>query len=100
MADPAYDSGDPPPRHIAFLEEDRQDEGYLWTRCSSCGRHGIHFEGRSRRLCGCEAGGGKEGRDEVRCQELIIAYGRALSENFDPPWNARKQLKPTGSLGR
>lgn len=80
--------GDNPPEHWAFFGADGNwelDEGYLWTRCPSCGRFGIHFEGRANRLCGCEAGSGKEGRDESRCESILIAYLAALTAQFDRP---------------
>ena len=102
MANPlTYDYGDGPPMHLAFLEEDRQDDNHQWTRCPSCYRYGIAYEGRCRRLCRCEAGDGKEGRSESRCDSLILAYGRALTERFDRPWKPplKQNLKPTGSLG-
>ena len=96
-----YDYGDGPPAHLAFLEEDHQDEDYRWTRCPGCGRYGIAFEGRCHRLCRCEAGDGKEGRSESRCDSLVLAYALAVMERFDSPWKPplKQQLRPTGSLG-
>ena len=96
-----YDHGDGPPMHLAFLEEDHQDENYQWTCCPSCGRYGIEYQGRCQRLCLCEAGSGKEGRSESRCDSLLLAYECALMERFDRPWKppVKKQLRSTGSLG-
>ena len=90
-----------PPMHLAFLEEYRQDDYYQWTCCPSCCRYGIAYKGRCRRLCRCEAGDGKEGRFESRCDSLMLAYGRALTERFDRPWNSplKQNLRPTGILG-
>lgn len=77
--------GDDPPKHEAFFENDTQDSGYLWTACPNprCQEVGIQYEGRSHLLCGCQAGAGKEGRDEQRCFRLILGYARALAERFD-----------------
>jgi hypothetical protein len=97
-----WNYGDGEPKHLAFKGEDgisQVDDGYLWTICPSCGRAGIHFQGRSHRLCRCEAGIGKEGRDESRCEKLLIAYSRALSENFDRPWRTPSKAAKTGTLG-
>lgn len=83
-----HNYGDDPPNHIAFFGEDgisTRDDGYLWTRCPSCGRFGIQFQGRCHRLCGCEAGFGEEGRDESRCESILIAYLAALTAQFDRP---------------
>jgi hypothetical protein len=94
-----YNYGDNPPEHWKFQGEEgicREDDNYLWTRCPGCGKYGIEFEGRSHRLCGCQAGSGKEGRDESRCNEILIAYNCALNERFDKP-EPEIRLKPTGS---
>ena len=96
-----YDYGDDPPEHLAFFEEDHQDENYRWTCCPGCGRMGIEYQGRCHRLCRCEAGDGKEGRSESRCENLLLAYANALKERFDRPWRppAKHRLRPTGTLG-
>lgn len=96
-----YNYGDDPPQHIAFFGDNGdsyQDNGYFWTLCPSCSRIGIEYQGRSHRLCRCTAGAGKEGREESRCEELVIAYACALTESFDRP-RPTSQLRPTGSLG-
>lgn len=99
-----WNYGDDPPRHIRFMGEDGEsyvDENHCWTICPGCGRMGIEFQGRCHRLCRCEAGDGKEGRSESRCEKLLVAYSNALKERFDRPWKppAKQQLRPTGTLG-
>lgn len=91
-----YDYGDDPPEHIAFFGEDGicyVDENYSWTKCPACGRMGIEFEGRAHRLCGCKAGQGKEGRGEQRCEELLTAYSRAITERFKGPCKTQRQFE-------
>lgn len=78
-----YDYGDGPPRHLAFLGEGIEDDNYLWTRCPSCHRIGLTYQGRCHRLCRCESGAGKEGRSETRCDSLLVAYSNAIMERFD-----------------
>jgi len=78
-----YDYGDGPPNHLAFMGNSVEDDGYFWTRCPSCNRIGIAYQGRCWRLCRCEAGSGKEGRSESRCDSILVAYSNAILERFD-----------------
>lgn len=55
------------------------DEGYAWCRCTTCGKYGIQFNGRSDRVCNHE---NQPKKYNYECRSLTVAYDAANSARF------------------